>query len=65
MKITELNTIIENVISDEIRRTIISESEESKKEVFHITCEGEPVSTHDSKDEAESHLDIYKKDHPG
>jgi hypothetical protein len=65
MKITELNTIIENVLSDEIRRTIISESEESKKEVFHITCEGEPVSTHDSKDEAESHLDIYKKDHPG
>jgi hypothetical protein len=65
MKITELNTIIENVISDEIRRTILSESEESKKEVFHITCEGEPVSTHDSKDEAESHLDIYKKDHPG
>jgi len=65
MKITELNTIIENVISDEVRRTIISESEESKKEVFHITCEGEPVSTHDSKDEAESHLDIYKKDHPG
>ena len=65
MKITELNTIIENVISDEIRRTIISESEESKKEVFHITCEGEPVSTHESKEEAESHLDIYKKDHPG
>lgn len=64
MKITELNTIIENVISDEIRRTIISESEDSKKEVYHITCEGEPVSTHDSKDEAESHLDIYKKDHP-
>jgi hypothetical protein len=65
MKITELNTIIENVISDEIRRIIISESEEGKKEVFHITSEGEPVSTHDSKDEAESHLDIYKKDHPG
>ena len=65
MKITELNTIIENVISDEVRRTIISESEEGKKEVFHVTCEGEPVSTHDSKEEAESHLDIYKKDHPG
>jgi hypothetical protein len=65
MKITELNTIIENVISDEVRRIIISESEEGKKEVFHVTCEGEPVSTHDSKEEAESHLDIYKKDHPG
>jgi hypothetical protein len=65
MKITELNTIIENVISDEVRRIIISESEEGKKEVYHVTCEGEPVSTHDSKEEAESHLDIYKKDHPG
>jgi len=64
MKITELNTIIENAISDEVRRIIISESKEGKKEVFHVTCEGEPVSTHDSKEEAESHLDIYKKDHP-
>ncbi len=65
MKITELNTIIENVVSDEVRKVILSESEESKKEVFHIKCEGEPISTHDSKEEAESHLDIYKKDHPG
>jgi hypothetical protein len=65
MKITELNTIIENVVSDEVRKIILSESEESKKEVFHIKCEGEPISTHDSKEEAESHLDIYKKDHPG
>lgn len=65
MKVTELNTIIENIVSDEVRKAILSESEEGKKEVFHITCEGEPVSTHDSKEEAESHLDIYKKDHPG
>jgi len=65
MKITELNAIIENVVSNEVRKIILSESEESKKEVFHIKCEGEPISTHDSKEEAESHLDIYKKDHPG
>ena len=33
MKITELNTIIENIVSDEIRKTIIAESEGIKKEV--------------------------------
>lgn len=65
MKVSELNTIIENIVSEEIKRTILAESEMEGKEVFHITCEGEPLSTHDSKEEAESHLDLYKKDHPG
>jgi len=65
MKVSELNTIIENIVSEEIKKTILAESEMGGKEVYHITCEGEPISTHDSKEEAESHLDIYKKDHPG
>ena len=33
-------------------------------EVYHITCEGEPVETFENEDEAMSHLDIYKKKHP-
>lgn len=65
MKVSELNTIIENIVSEEIKKTILAESEMEGKEVYHITCEGEPVSTHDSKEDAESHLDLYKKDHPG
>lgn len=33
-------------------------------DVYHITCEGEPIETFENKDEAMSHLDIYKKKHP-
>lgn len=33
-------------------------------DVYHITCEGEPVETFENEDEAMSHLDIYKKKHP-
>ena len=65
MKTMQLNTILENVISNEIRKRIISEMEENKKEYHHIMCDGEPVETFHSKEEAESHLDKWKKDHPG
>jgi hypothetical protein len=65
MKIKELNELIESAIIDEIKKALINEEESDKKEVYHITCEGEPVATFNSQEEAESHLDIYKKEHPG
>jgi len=38
---------------------------ENKKEYHHIMCDNEPVETFHSREEAESHLDKWKKDHPG
>jgi predicted metal-binding protein len=64
MKITELNTIIENIVSDEIRKTIIAESEGNKKEVFHVTCEGEPIETFDTQEDAETYINDNKDKHP-
>lgn len=65
MKTKDFNTIVEYIISSEIRKTILEQLEESKREVFHIKCNGQPVDTFDTEEEAQEHLDKYKKDHPG
>ena len=56
MNIGDLNNLIESIASEEIRKTMISES----KQVFHIKLNGEPVETFDSKEEAEEALPKYK-----
>ena len=65
MKISELNQIIENVISEEVKNTILNEMNEGKKEVYHIKCEGIPLATFDTQEEAEEHLPKYKSKHKG
>lgn len=65
MKTNELNSLIEKMVTSEIKKTIMESIEEGKKEVFHIKCDGQPVETFDTQEEAESHLDKYKQDHPG
>jgi hypothetical protein len=64
MKVEELNTIMESVLFDEIKNRIISESK-GGMEKYHVTCEGEPVMTCDSNEEAEEHVDKLSKEHPG
>jgi hypothetical protein len=65
MKVNELNTIIENTVSKEIKKIILKEMSENKKEVYHIKCEGEPIATFDNEDDAKEELPKYKKSHPG
>ena len=57
-----LNIIEESLLS-EAKSFILNENKDSK-EVFHITCEGEPIDTYESEEVAMRHLDIYKKKHP-
>lgn len=52
MKSNELNNIITSVLEEEVRRAILSESKKGKKTVYHVTCEGEPLATFDSLEEA-------------
>jgi hypothetical protein len=59
----EISNIIEESLFDEVRKTILSENTETK-EVYHITCEGEPIDSFESEEIAMKHLDIYKKKHP-
>ena len=65
MKVSELNNIIENILSEEVKRAILNESKGESKEVFHIICDGEPYMNCDTQNEAEEHLDKLKKEHPG
>jgi hypothetical protein len=58
MNLSEINNIINDVISEEIRNTIIMES--TNKEVYHIKCDGEPIATFDSEKEAQEALPDYK-----
>jgi hypothetical protein len=61
MKVRELNLFIENLLESEVKKTILSES---KKEFYHIKCEGEPIATFDTKERAEEELPKYKETHP-
>lgn len=63
MKVHELKTLVESIASEEIKKRII-ESTEGKKGVFHIKCDGKPIDTFDTHEEAQSNLDKYKIAHP-
>ena len=63
MKSTDIKKIINESLFDEVKKTILRENKEGD-EVYHITCDGEPVETFENKDDAMSYLDIYKKKHP-
>ena len=58
-----ISNIISESLYDEVKRTILKENKDSK-DMFQITCEGEPVETFESEEIAMQHLDIYKKKHP-
>ena len=62
MKVSELKQIVENIVIDEVRKTIMKESE-GKKEVYHIKCEGIPLATFESEEEANDALPDYKDKH--
>ena len=61
MKVSELRQIIENIVTDEVKKTIISESEVGNKEVYHIKCEGVPLGTYQSQEDAENDMEKFKK----
>lgn len=65
MKVDELNAIMESIVFDEIKKSILKESNGGGMEKYHVTCEGEPVVTCDTHEEAEEHVDKLAKEHPG
>jgi hypothetical protein len=65
MKVNELNALIESVLTSEVKRKIMEQVQQEGKTVYHIMCDGEPVDTFDSEEEAKEHVDKLKKDHPG
>jgi hypothetical protein len=64
MKVSEIKQLIESIVTDEVRKTIMEEAE-GGKEVYHIKCEGIPLGTYESQEDAEKDMDKFKKEHPG
>ena len=64
MKISELKQIIESAVSEEVKKTIMEQVEEGKVEKYHIKCEGVPLATFESEQEAQDALPDYKEKHP-
>jgi hypothetical protein len=65
MKVDELNAIMESIVFDEIKKSILKESKGGGMEKYQVTCEGEPVVNCDTQEEAEEHVDKLEKEHPG
>jgi hypothetical protein len=65
MKVEELNAIMESIVFDEIKKSILNESMGGVMEKYHVTCEGEPVVNCDTQEEAEEHINKLEKEHPG
>ena len=63
MKVSELNKIIEETISNEIKGRILNESED-KKTVHCVKCEGEYIEVCEAKDEADQKCEEYNKNNP-
>lgn len=63
MKSNDLQQLIEETLYNEVKGSILSENK--KKEVFHIKCDGKPLATFDSKQDAKVALPKLKKKHPG
>jgi len=60
MKVSELNKIIEETISQEIKDTILKEGS-GDKTAYCIKCEGEYVEVCDTKEEADQKCEEYNK----
>ena len=52
MKVSDLNKIIEETISNEIKKTILEEGD-GKKNTYAIKCEGEYIEMCQTKEEAD------------
>jgi ribosomal protein L37E len=65
MKTKDLNKNVTDLIFKEVKKKIIQESEGSKKEVYHIKCEGIPLASFNTQEEAEEALPRYKDKNDG
>ena len=58
MNIKDLNKVIEETLMREVKNRILSENEQY--EVYHIMCDGEPLATFKTEEEAKEQLPHYK-----
>jgi len=63
MKINELGSMVDNLLTEEVKKYIVENMRDMEhKQVYHIKCDGEPIDTLDTEQEANEVLDKLKKD---
>ena len=60
MKTTEIRNIIDKVLNEEVKNAITNEGGTTKRVKYHVTCEGEPLATFDTLDEAKDYCEKNK-----
>lgn len=60
MKTTEIRNIIDEVLNEEVKNAITNEGGTTKRVKYHVTCEGEPLATFDTLDEAKNYCEKNK-----
>ncbi len=60
MKTTEIRNIIDEVLNEEVKNAITNEGGTTKRVKYHVTCEGEPLATFDTLDEAKDYCEKNK-----
>lgn len=63
MKINELGSMVDKLLTEEIKKYIMEDM--GNKKVYHIKCDGEPIDTFENEDDARDELPNYEKNHPG
>lgn len=64
MKINELGSMVDNLLTEEVKKYIVENMRDMEhKQVYHIKCNGEPIDTVDTEEEAIEVLETLKK-HP-
>ena len=63
MKVSELNKLIEESLTKEVRETILKETEGGINK-FAIKCDEEYIELFDSEDDANKACEEYKNSHP-
>jgi hypothetical protein len=62
MDASELNKFINEAVVSEVRKILLEET--SDKGIYHIYCDGQPVETFETEEEANADLEVYKKQYP-
>lgn len=63
MKVKELDNLIGQIIENEVKKSILLETD--KKDVYQLTCNGEPLGVFDTQEEAEAEKEKIKGLKPG
>ncbi len=65
MKIGNINEIVSNAISNEVKKAILKSTLLESKDYYHVVKDGQPIETFETEEEAEQYVMDKKDEHTG